>query len=67
MSIACPLRNAAIGCEKVNESRPVGKGHDGYDAAPGSRAPKNPIFTPLRKYARVNSRAFEYGVFHLGH
>jgi hypothetical protein len=39
------LRNAAIGCEKVNESRPVAKGHDGYDVAPGSRAPKTP-FSP---------------------
>jgi hypothetical protein len=37
--------HAVIGCEKVNESRPVGKGHDGYDAAPGSRAPKTP-FSP---------------------
>jgi hypothetical protein len=40
--------HAAIGCEKVNESRPVGNGHDGYDAHPEAGHQK-PHSHPIEK------------------
>jgi hypothetical protein len=42
------IKERVAGCEKVNESRPVDKGNDGYDAASGSRAEK-PHFDPIEK------------------